>query len=69
MRALVETRLPPIKEPAELLRTDGKRSYGLTITSVQAEKTSLWNVIVIDPFAESCLSSTSVSVLLPSERK
>jgi len=58
-RSLVRANVPAIKEPAGLLRSDGKRPDGLTQIPWQAGRCMTWDVTVTDTLAESYLASTS----------
>ena len=60
-RALGRANVPAVKEPAGLVRTDGKRPDGLTQIPWQAGKCMTWDVTVTDTLAESYLSITSSS--------
>ena len=60
-RSLVTAGVPSIKEPAGLLRSDGKRPDGLTQIPWQSGKCMTWDVTVTDTLAESYLSTTSVN--------
>ena len=53
--------MPSTKEPAGLLRTDGKRPDGLTNVPWQAGKSAVWDVTVADTLADSYLASTSMT--------
>ena len=59
--ALLQAGLSLTKEPAGLLRTDGKRPDGLTNVPWQAGKSAVWDVTVTDILADSYLASTSVT--------
>ena len=41
-RALVQAKIPALKEPSSLSRTDGKRPDGLTLTSWKEGKCLIW---------------------------
>ena len=56
--ALLQAGLPSTKEPARLLRTDGKRPDGLTNVPWQTGKSAVWDVTVADTLADSYLAST-----------
>jgi hypothetical protein len=58
-RALVRADVPAIKEPAGLLRSDGKRPDGLTQIPWQAGRCMTWDVTVTDTLAQSYLDTTS----------
>ena len=60
--ALLQAGLPSTKEPAGLLRTDGKRLDGLTNVPLQAGRSAVWDVTVADTLADSYLASTSMIV-------
>ena len=60
-RALGRANVPAVKEPAGLLRSDGKRPDGLTQIPWQAGKCMTWDVTVTDTLAESYLLATSSS--------
>ena len=48
-----------MKEPARLLRSDGKRPDGLTLIPWLRGRSATWDVTVTDTMAESYLASTS----------
>ena len=57
-RALGRAKVPAVKEPVGLMRSDGKRPDGLTQIPWQAGKCMTWNVTVTDTLqAESYLPS------------
>jgi len=58
-RALNRADVPAIKEPAGLLRSDGKRPDGLTQIPWQGGRCMTWDVTVTDTLAESYLATTS----------
>jgi Reverse transcriptase (RNA-dependent DNA polymerase) len=58
-RSLLRADVPAIKEPAGLLRSDGKRPDGLTQIPWQSGRCMTWDVTVTDTLAESYLTSTS----------
>ena len=58
-RAVVRAGVPAIKEPAGLLRTDGKRPDGLTQIPWEEGRCVTWDVTVTDTLAASNLSMTS----------
>ena len=58
---LLQAGLPSSKEPAGLLRTDGKRPDDLTNVPWQASKSAVWDIIVADTLADSYLASTSMT--------
>ena len=60
-RALGRANVPAVKEPAGLVRSDGKRPDGLTQIPWQAGKCMTWDVTVTDTLAESYLPTTSSS--------
>ena len=60
-RSLVAAGVPSIKEPAGLLRSDGKRPDGLMQIPWQSGKCMTWDITVTDTLAESYLSTTSVN--------
>ena len=60
-RALTRAGIPASKEPAGLSRTDGKRPDGLTLIPWISGKCAVWDVTVIDTFANSYLNVTSVT--------
>ena len=57
-RALTRAEVPAIKEPAGLMRSDGKRPDGLTLIPWHC---LTWDVTVIDTHADSYLSHTSTT--------
>jgi len=58
-RALQRADIPATKEPAGLMRSDGKRPDGLTLVPWQGGRSVTWDVTVTDTLAESYLNSTS----------
>ena len=60
-RALGRAKVPAVKEPVGLMRSDGKRPDGLTQIPWQAGKCMTWDVTVTDTLAESYLPATSSS--------
>jgi hypothetical protein len=58
-RALIRAGIPSIKEPAGLVRTDGKRPDGLTLIPWQKGKCLTWDVTVTDTLANSYIDVTS----------
>ena len=58
---LLQAGLPSTKEPAGLLRTDGKWPDDLTNVPWQAGKSAVWGVTVADTLADSYLASTSMT--------
>jgi len=58
-RALHRANIPSVKEPAGLLRSDGKRPDGLTLIPWLRGRSAPWDVTVTDTMAESYLASTS----------
>src|SRR5271163_1365239 len=56
---MTRANIPAIKEPAGLLRSDGKRPDGLTQIPWQAGKCLTWDVTIADTLATSYLTSTS----------
>jgi hypothetical protein len=59
-RALSRADIPSTKEPAGLLRTDGKRPDGLTLVPWREGRCLVWDVTVADTTATSYLASTAV---------
>ena len=51
--------MPSLKEPAGLLRTDGKRPDGVTQVPWRAGKCITWDVTVADTLAQSYIRSTA----------
>ena len=60
-RALNRAGIPAVKEPAGLLRSDGKRPDGLTLIPWQGGRCMTWDVTVTDTLADSYLQSTSLT--------
>lgn len=60
-RALNKASVPSIKEPAGLLRSDGKRPDGLTLIPWQNGRCMTWDVTVTDTLADSYLAVTSIT--------
>ena len=67
-RAMTRANIPAIKEPAGLLRSDGKRPDGLTQIPWQAGKCLTWDVTIADTLATSYLTSTSLTAGSAAER-
>ena len=53
--------VPSTKEPAGLLRSDGKRPDGLTLVLWQSGRSLTWDVTVVDTLANSDTPTTSVT--------
>ena len=51
--------IPALKEPSGLLRTDGKRSDGVTLLPWKQGKCATWDVTVSDTLAHSYVHETS----------
>ena len=64
---LLKAGLSSTKEPAGLLRTDGKRFDGLTKVFWQVGKSAAWDVTVADTLADSYLASTSITAAAVAE--
>jgi hypothetical protein len=60
-RALNRAGIPAVKEPAGLLRSDGKRPDGLTLIPWQGGRCMTWDVTVTDTLADSYLRVTSTT--------
>ena len=60
-RALKRADVPLTKEPAGLLRGDGKRPDGLTLVPWQSGRSLTWDVTVVDTLANSYTPTTSVT--------
>jgi hypothetical protein len=60
-RALNRASIPAVKEPAGLLRSDGKRPDGLTLIPWQGGRCMTWDVTVTDTLADSYLHNTSTT--------
>ena len=60
-RALNKANIPSHKEPAGLLRSDGRRPDGLTLIPWQGGRCMTWDATVTDTLAESYLPVTSVT--------
>jgi hypothetical protein len=60
-RALRRADVPAAKEPAGLMRTDGKRPDGLTLIPWQGGRSLTWDVTVVDTFAASYLAANSIA--------
>ena len=58
-RALRRADVPALKEPAGLMRSDGKRPDGLTLVPWQRGRCLTWDVTVVDTFAASYLAANS----------
>jgi hypothetical protein len=60
-RSLNRAAIPATKEPAGLLRSDGKRPDGLSLVPWREGRCLVWDVTVADTTAASYLQSTSTS--------
>ena len=60
-RALKRTDVPSTKEPAGLLRGDGKHPGGLTLAPWQSGRSLTWDVTVVDTLARSYTPTTLVT--------
>ena len=60
-RALVQAKIPAIKEPSSLSRTDGKRLDGLTLTTWKNGKCLIWDVTEADTVCQSYVNLCSVN--------
>ena len=58
-RALVQAKIPAVKEPTSLSRTDGKRPDGLTLTSWKQGKSLIWDVTIADTVCQSYVNQCS----------
>ena len=61
LRSLTRAKIPATREPAGLLRSDGKRPDGLTLIPWLEGRCLVWDVTVADTTAASYLPSTSIS--------
>ena len=59
-RALKRSDVPATKEPAGLLRDDGKRSDGLTLVPWQNGRCPTWDTATVDTLATSYLTTTAL---------
>src|SRR5271163_2457920 len=66
--ALNRARIPSVKEPSGLARSDGKRPDGLTLIPWGTGRCLIWDVTVADTLAASYLSLTSVTPGSAAER-
>ena len=67
-RGLVKAGVPSVKEPQGLLRSDGKRSDGVTQIPWEAGKYLAWDVTVVDTVAPSYAAISSISAGKAAER-
>ena len=61
LRSLTMAKIPATREPAGLLRSDGKRPDGLTLIPWREGRCLVWDVTVTDTTATTYLPSTSIS--------
>ena len=61
LRSLTRAKIPATREPAGLLRSDCKRSDGLTLIPWREGRCLVWDVTVADTTAAFYLPSTSIS--------
>ena len=67
-RGLVRAGYPSTKEPAGLVRTDGRRPDGLTLILWRVGRCLVWNATVSDTLATSYLPDTSETAGAAAER-
>ena len=67
-RSLVRAGFPSVKEPAGLLRSDGRRPDGQTLVPWRVGRCLVWDATVTDTLAASYLSDTSQTVGAAAER-
>ena len=67
LRSLTRAKIPATREPAGLLRSDGKRPDGLTLIPWREGRCLVWDVTVADTTAASYLPSTSISAGIAAE--
>lgn len=60
-RALVQAKIPAVKEPTSLSQTDGKRPDGLTLTTWKEGKCLIWDVTIADTVCQSYINQCSKS--------
>src|SRR6218665_3847401 len=60
-RALTKAGYPTVKEPPELVRSDGKRPDGLTLIPLRAGRSLDWDATVADTLAASYIANTSTT--------
>ena len=60
-RSLTRADIPATKEPAGLLRTDGKQPDGLTLIPWREDRCIVWDVTVANTTAVSYLLSTAIT--------
>jgi len=60
-RAMAKADIPALKEPSDLLRTDGKRPDGVTLLPWKQGKCVTWDVTVSDTLAQSYVHETSLT--------
>ena len=60
-RALCSAGFQAVREPVELNRDDGKRPDGMTRLPWCQGKSLIWDVTVVDTFAESHIGTTSIT--------
>ena len=63
LRALKRADISSTKEPAGLLRGDGKRPDGLSLVPWQSERSLTWDVTVVDTLVSSYTPTTSVNLV------
>ena len=61
LHSLTRAKIPATREPAGLLRSDGKRPDDLTLIPWRESRCLVWDVTVADTTAASYLPSTSIS--------
>src|SRR5215475_7959924 len=67
-RSVFRASVPAIKEPSDVLRSDGKRQDGATQIPWSAGKCLAWDVTVTDTLAPSYVSSSATSASSAAER-
>ena len=58
-RALVQAKIPAVNEPSNLIRSDGKRPDGLTLTTWKYGRNLIWDVTVADTLCQTYVNQSS----------
>ena len=58
-RALVQAKIPAVNEPSNLIRSDGKRPDGLTLTTWKYGRNLIWDVTVADTQCQTYVNQSS----------
>ena len=67
-RALVQAKIPAVNEPSNLIRSDGKRPDGLTLTAWKYGRYLIWDVTVADTLCQTSKVAGAAADLRESQK-